>query len=315
MKINFHNNRSGVGRVTLCAPQIKAIIDGAHGVTRPTLEGLRAFTMIEIAIALAVIAFALVAIIGVLPTGLTVQKDNREDTIVNQDGPYWLEAIRTGAQGLDHLTNYVEIITIKSEGRNASGKINQTVIYTNSPNLFAPPYNGSMTNGQRIVGLLTTPKYVGEFPDRVTNTVTARVRALTGAAVEHGKVNAAVAPITEFSFSYLLVPEVTSFKAVLVNTNSTNFLLVNETLPVGTTPEQSNAIVQMRRIAWIEVQSRERNTSEIRLTFQWPLLGNDRTGPNRQSFRAIISGEPKDVLNNGLVMFQPQQFQVVLPPP
>src|SRR2546428_5718272 len=34
------------------------------------------FTMIEIAIALAVIAFALVAIIGVLPIGLNVQRDN-----------------------------------------------------------------------------------------------------------------------------------------------------------------------------------------------------------------------------------------------
>src|SRR5215204_6714918 len=114
--------------------------------------GQRAFTMIEIAIALAVIAFALVAIIGVLPTGITVQKDNREDTIVNQDGPYLLEAIRTGAQGLDHLTNFVETIAVE----NIYGK----VIYTNSPlNAVAAPYDGSMSNGLRIIGLLTTPRY------------------------------------------------------------------------------------------------------------------------------------------------------------
>jgi len=35
---------------------------------------LRAFTMIEIALCLAIIGFALVAIIGVLPTGMGVQK-------------------------------------------------------------------------------------------------------------------------------------------------------------------------------------------------------------------------------------------------
>src|SRR5436190_9913798 len=67
-----------------------------------------AFTMIEIAIAVAVIAFALVAIIGVLPAGLQVQKENREDTIIAQEGVYWMEAIRSGAQGLDELVSYVE---------------------------------------------------------------------------------------------------------------------------------------------------------------------------------------------------------------
>ena len=50
--------------------------------------------MIEIAIALAVIAFALVAIIGVLPIGMNVQRDNRAETIINHDATYWMEAIR-----------------------------------------------------------------------------------------------------------------------------------------------------------------------------------------------------------------------------
>ena len=59
-----------------------------------------AFTMVEIALCLGVIAFALVAIIGVLPTGVRVQRDNREDTIINQEGLLLLEAIRSGSQGL-----------------------------------------------------------------------------------------------------------------------------------------------------------------------------------------------------------------------
>src|SRR6188768_670419 len=59
-----------------------------------------AFTMVEIAIALGVIAFALVAIVGVLPIGLQTQKDNREDTVVNQDAGVLIEAIRNGGRDI-----------------------------------------------------------------------------------------------------------------------------------------------------------------------------------------------------------------------
>ena len=51
--------------------------------------------MVEIALSLAIIAFALVAIIGVLPAVVKVQKEIREETIISQDGLYILEAIRT----------------------------------------------------------------------------------------------------------------------------------------------------------------------------------------------------------------------------
>ena len=76
----------------------------------------RAFTMIEIAIAVGVIGFALVAIIGILPQGMNVQKDNREDTIISQDAPYFLNAIRNGEMRTNNsiLTNYVESITISN---------------------------------------------------------------------------------------------------------------------------------------------------------------------------------------------------------
>ena len=60
--------------------------------------------MIEIAISLAIIGIALVAIIGVLPLGVNVQKDNREETIINQDATVLVEAIRNGARGADDLT-------------------------------------------------------------------------------------------------------------------------------------------------------------------------------------------------------------------
>src|SRR5690242_17584022 len=73
--------------------------------------GQRAFTMIEIAISLAVIGFALVAIIGILPIGMNVQKENRQETIINQDGNMFMEAIRFGGRGFDDLTNYVVAVT------------------------------------------------------------------------------------------------------------------------------------------------------------------------------------------------------------
>ena len=78
---------------------------------RWSLALCRAFTMIEIAISLAVIGFALVAILGVLPLGMNVQKENREETIINQDATVFLNAIRNGARGMDDLTNYVMAIT------------------------------------------------------------------------------------------------------------------------------------------------------------------------------------------------------------
>ena len=59
------------------------------------------FTMVEIAIALGVIAFALIAIIGILPTALQSHRDVREDTIVNQDARVLIEAIKSGGRDLD----------------------------------------------------------------------------------------------------------------------------------------------------------------------------------------------------------------------
>src|SRR5262249_16641536 len=60
------------------APKLNSHIDKAP-------HSQSAFTMIEIAICLAVIGFALAAIVGVLPLGMNVQRENREETIINQD--------------------------------------------------------------------------------------------------------------------------------------------------------------------------------------------------------------------------------------
>lgn len=109
------------------------------------------FSMIEIALALAVIAFALIAIVGLLPIGMQVQRDNREETIINQDGTYLLSAITHGAEGIDDLTNYVDYV------------------WTNR--VVAP-----VANGADII----------RFLGMVDSTNVAFVRAISGSAAEKG---------------------------------------------------------------------------------------------------------------------------------
>jgi len=115
--------------------------------------------MVEIAICLAIIGFALVAIIGILPAGLQVQKENREDTLIVQDGEYFMDAIRSGAMGLDDLVNHVEYIVVAGQ--------------TNT-------LNSGFNNGHDIIGLLTPP-------GNSTNAV-AVVRPIGGAAADTGAI-------------------------------------------------------------------------------------------------------------------------------
>ena len=124
----------------------------------------RGFTMVEIAICLAIIGIALVAIIGVLPAGLNVQKDNREETLIDQDATVFIENIRNGARGLDDLTNYVLAITNSWTLYNANGTPSAFGVngytYTDAIRLSERPVPAmALTNGANIIGLLSTPEY------------------------------------------------------------------------------------------------------------------------------------------------------------
>jgi type II secretory pathway pseudopilin PulG len=172
--------------------------------------------MIEIAMSLAIIGFALVVIIGVLPKGMDVQKNNRRETIINQDAKYFIEAIRGGARGLDDLTNYVEAITVPGVGT-----------YTN-PNLPTPAgltSSGVLTSGQMIIGLLSTPN----------TKVTAYVKALSGAAIEKAPQNNPT--VNEAAFSYRMVSEITAPPSgnLLGNLHEVRLLFRWPLLPTGDT--------------------------------------------------------------------------------
>ena len=123
--------------------------------------------MVEVALSMGIVAFAMVAILGVLPMGMEVKKENREDTIINEEGRFWMEAIRSGSRQLHKITNQVEMIIVS----NHLGQVRRWV-----PGTF---------NQQDIVGLLSTPKYtLGNNGQIVTNSVGAIIRPVNGPSFE-----------------------------------------------------------------------------------------------------------------------------------
>src|SRR5437762_7750800 len=209
-----------------------------------------AFTMVEIALCLGVIAFALVAIIGVLPTGVLVQRDNREDTIINQEGMLLLEAIRSGSQGLDYLTNYFDTITVSNASRSAS----QVTVYTRPDLRSSFPAGVDLTNGQQIVGLLTVPKYIYTGDQVFTNFISARVHAITGSAVEKSR------SARDMGFAYQVVSEIVPLN--VHPPEATNYL-------AGGLPP---AEVLTRSNLWRISRNEAANFYELRLTLQGPVI-------------------------------------------
>ena len=233
-----------------------------------------AFTMIEIALCLAIIGFALVSILLVLPSGMNTQRDTREETIVGQDASMLLESIRGGARGADDLTNYVYLITNywafydnlgnqKFFGKNGYSFQGSTIAnkWPQVPFDFYP-----ITNGSRIIGLLSTPEYTDGFQPITnlynggfSNHVVAFVRSVSGLAIEKPPQNNSI--MQENSFSYRL-------------------LCVNAPMAADT-----NSLLQSdftREMA--------RNLREVRLLFQWPLQPNGSVGFSHQNFRTSVAG-------------------------
>lgn len=157
----------------------------------------RGFTMVEIAICLAVIGFALVAIIGVLPLGISVQTDNRQDTIIAHDGAYFLDAIRKGAPSED-LPLYVEEVI---------------VTYTNLvTNAEVQHQTNVFRDAHHIIGLLSNPNAVK---------VDAIVRALNGAAAEKGDYT------NDLGFKYRMTATVRPFESLDPTMTFTNGVTSN----------------------------------------------------------------------------------------
>ena len=256
----------------------------------PRPQPQAAFTMVEIAISLAVIGFAMVAIIGVMPRGMNVQRQNREQTIINQDAGVFTSAIRNGVRGMDDLTNYVyevrrysQAFSVTATTTNPVGG-NVTYSYTNyGAKALSNTPTYPITNGFRIIGLLSWPKYEpdpkgGGF---LSNHIVASVRALSGPAAE--KPPQTSAEVQADAFAYRMICE--------------NMPL---TAYGGNTP-QGHQLTN--------------NFSELRLTFRWPLLPTGEPGNGRQTFRTQVGGHVLQVddARHALYFFEPKTF--AQPPP
>lgn len=273
-----------------------------------------AFTLVEIALALAIIGFALVAIIGVLPFGLNVQKENREETIVVQDANYFMNALRSGARGLDDLTNYVEAITNYAtvyEVLDNNGVRTTNILF--GPDTYGYTFASAainnndhpenvITNGRRIIGLLSTPRFLYDakkpvpVPARfVSNYVFAYVRALSGPSVE--KAPQTNSFVRDLAFRYRLIIEVNPY-------GDWNLDWVDFTLP-GLSPEE----IVIRSNAWRFARGEQANMNEFRLLFRWPVDSKRVAGSQRQVFRTLVGGVLQQTNHVGLPIWLMQQTE------
>ena len=148
-----------------------------------------------------------------------------------------------------------------------------------------PQIYNNPASGQMILGLLSTPEIFPSVYGNSTNTVTARLRAMTGAATEQNGSNAVTA------FRYKMDVEIAPFDSASINSlDSTNIFLL---------AAESSYLTK--------------SLYQLRLKFSWPILPNGKPGPGRQTYRSLISGRllPYVVNSNShliLWFFQPNSY-------
>src|SRR6185437_9786637 len=235
--------------------------------------------------------FALVAIIAALPRGLDVQKRNREETIIGQDASVWMSALRSGAQGYNDLTNYWT-----AYGANYKVTDKGFDYYTPSNSgitSFTPAPTFLLTNGARIIGLLSMPKLMTipppgppiPLPDFATppfqsNYVVAYVRAMSGPAVDQAPQTNAI--VLGDAFTYRMIVE--NYSYVPVDTNA--FCLDCPAAPTNTDllVGRTNLLYTIGLLAT--------NSHDFRLRFRWPVLPNGQIGNYGAATFRVMAGGP-----------------------
>lgn len=232
------------------------------------------FTMVEIAICLAVIGIALVAIIGVLPIGLHAQRDSREDTFISQDATLLMDALRSRALGLNELTNFVIGVTnYQTYYQLNNGVLTPAATHVLSFTYTSALYDGSalpatywLTNAANLLGVLSTPVYtstnfmpVGDLNSGgYSNHIVAYFHSISGPAIEKPPQDNAL--LVSGSFGYRVVVE-------------------NVPVPLLDTSPFSYQLAATRH--------------ELRMTFAWPLLPNGNIGNANlpRTFRVTVAGQ------------------------
>ena len=268
--------------------------------------------MMEVAISLAIIGIALVAIIGVLPIGMNVQQENRQETIIGQDASVLIEDIRNGALGGDDLTNYVYAITNAWVSYNANGSVDASGIngYTHAAASSTSPANypggllvQPLTNNANIIGLLTTPEFIDRTVGNprpniytasyISNHVVAYVYSISGPAYEKPPQDNALMQQGSFGYRVYCVNTTEAFDTNVYNPKA----FLNG--PPSYNQQMFSAV------------------HELRMTFLWPQLANGNLGSGRHTFRTLVAGRlvhqiPQSgspvFFNPDLYVYQSQSF-------
>jgi len=280
-----------VGRAVLWPPRSWfGALTVAGGPARRGLRALpgehrrsQAFTMIEIAISLAIIGFAMVAIIGILPLGMNAQRDNRQETIVNQDASILMDAVRNGERGLDDLTNYVVGITNYTQVFTRQGP---KALHVWGYSIRGSTFDGApsspqwpLTNGYSIIGLLSTPKLVPIDANSFTsNHVVSLFRSMSGPASE--KPPQLNPTMQELALSYRVIADVSAYGTNYYDPSWVNLNGLSTNNPAYTSI--TNYILNVRAF--------QANLHDVRLTFLWPMLPSGKLGSGRQVYRTVVAG-------------------------
>jgi len=252
--------------------------------------------MAEIAICLAIIGIALVAIIGVLPWGMNVQRHNREETIINQDASVILESLRNGVMAGGDLTNYIFAVTnywatwTPNTGPGATrtsgyGYTGASLAGVSSP--FA------LNSNSNIIGVLSTPEFTSGINSQplttrqflqsggISNHVLVYARSVSGPVVEKPPQDNPI--LIGDSFSY-------------------RFLCVNA--PPAMDTNSANQVFDQQLAA---------NLHEVSLIFNWPLQPNGTIGhvgplTQRATFAGSVFQSPSTDRRQPLYFYQSQLF-------
>lgn len=240
------------------------------------------FTMVEIALAIGILGIALVAIVGVLPVGLNVQKENREDTLIEQEGDYFMEALVNSqdfgrdsvlATGQRRLTNVVDRINARYIDL-TSGTVTSDFTYDrdNTAGLVAG------WTPRTVIGLLSRPYWTLDTWHTQRVETRAVVRASVGSAMEQ-------TPLFEdFAFHYEML--------VRIHPYSSPYEL-------GGDPSLRDQMVSLGPFGLRELARQEslmNNLYEVTLEIRWPVTGAHdgggaySVGNNKRVFRRYVSG-------------------------
>lgn len=281
--------------------------------------------MIELALCIGIISFAMVAIMGVLPLGLSVQRQNREDTVIDQEGQQWINIIKNGQTGWGDLTNYLDYILVehyKASGTDMGGPVSPTPGGGGGPATYgfrgpffgeAVPHPNLLINtANEIVGLLSVPTFEADSGVVYSNRITGVFRSISGAQnTQVRRSSGATGTLgesqTQDAFRYQVQVELTptatvpSLDMTFQNPTFTN-LETRESVQSGgwlnayrLDPVNVLRVFTAKGMNRTDTDPLAATLYDLRLTLRWPVfkVGDEyRVGPGIRTFRTQIAGRP-----------------------